>query len=62
MLNFSPFNFNFYNDDNNNGKDNKAPWLVIVYKIKIIISDKNIELVEVGGEGGGALLPNIIPK
>lgn len=54
--------FEFYNNVNNKGNDNRAPpWLVVTYKIKIIRRDKNI-VFEDDEELGGAPFPNIIPK
>jgi len=50
----------FYND--NKGKDNKAPLLVMVVKARIIRRDKKIKLIDVGGRGSEEPLPNIIPK
>lgn len=50
----------FYND--NKGKDNKAPLLVMLLKAIIIRRDKKIKLIEAGGRGSEEPLPNIIPK
>lgn len=54
------FSFNY--NDNNNGKDNRTPWLVVVYKIKIMRRDKKIVEVIVADAGGAAAFLNIMSK
>ena len=54
------FAFNY--NDNNNGKDNRTPWLVVVYKIKIMRRDKKIVVVIVDDAGGAAAFLNIMSK
>lgn len=56
-----PF-FSFNYNDNNNGKDNRTPRLVVVYKIKIMRRDKKIVEVIVDDAGGAAAFLNIMSK
>lgn len=54
------FPFYFYHNNNNDNDNGTIQWVVLV-KIKIIKSDKQIDAQDETA-GGGAALPNIIPK
>lgn len=60
------FSQNFVSTNRKKNESNhcKPPWLVVMYKIRIIWEDKN--KIEYGGgdecRKGAAPLPNIIPK